>query len=48
MIQLIRKALHYDSKEAVKVMPSSLLQSDGGVVTRMMMVSTFTTGSREL
>ena len=32
---------------SVKVMPSSLLQSDGGAFTHMM-VSTFTIGSREL
>ena len=32
----------------VKVMPSSLLQSDGGAFTHMMMVSTFKIGSREL
>ena len=32
----------------VKVMPSSLLQSDGGVFINMIMVGTFTIGSRVL
>ena len=32
----------------VKVMPSSLLQSDGGAFIHMIMVGTFTIGSRVL
>ena len=40
----------YQVKEdkSVKVMPSSLLQSDGGAFIHMIMVGTFTIGSRVL